>query len=95
MNLVVIGVFAVVLFYILNAMRMKKHTRGRKGRKGKKRTKRSGGGGDEEESDGPPPIGGMDLIYAIGLILFCIAFIIYLIGWAVTDNVGWTSALGL
>jgi hypothetical protein len=92
MNLVVIGVFAVVLFYILNAMRMKKHTRGRKG---KKRTKRSGGGGDEEESDGPPPIGGMDLIYAIGLILFCIAFIIYLIGWAVTDNVGWTSALGL
>ena len=91
MDQVVLFVAAAMLLYVLIAVRKEKQSPRRKKRK---RTRRSGGG-DDEESGTPRALGGEDLIYAIGLYLIILAVIVYLVGWAITGNSGWTAALGL
>ena len=92
MDQVVLFAAAAMFLYVLISVHKEKHSRRRRRRK---KTRRSGGGDDDEKSDGPPALGGLDLIYAIGLYLIILAIVVYLLGWAITRNSGWTAALGL
>jgi hypothetical protein len=92
MDHVVLVAAAAMLLYVLIAVHKAKRSRGRRGRK---RRKRSGSGDDGEALIGPPALGGLDLVYAIGLYSIILAIVVYLFGWAITGNSGWTAALGL